>query len=103
MSGALDGIRIVEFGRMVAAPYCARLLADLGADCLKVERPGGDPARRYGPFADETRDPERSGLFLYLNANKHGAMLDPEAADDIAALRDAVAAADVFITDLQPR
>src|SRR5262245_618388 len=67
MAGALAGVRVVEFGRWVAAPYCARLLADLGADCLKLERPGGDPARYFGPFPRGRADPERGGLFAYLN------------------------------------
>ena len=100
MPGALDGIRVVEFGRLVAAPYCARLLADLGADCVKVERPGGDPARQRGPFPDDRPDDERSGLFLYLNSNKRGVLLDPE--QDPEVLDGLLAAADVFVSDLQP-
>src|SRR5579885_910001 len=91
MSAALDGLRVVEFGRMVAAPYAARLLADFGADCLKVERPDGDPLRR------------RETLFAYLNANKRGATLDPASGDGATALRDLLAGADVFVNDLQPR
>ena len=44
-STALDGIKVIEFGTMVSAPYCAKLLGDLGADVIKVESPEGDPAR----------------------------------------------------------
>src|SRR5579885_3532183 len=91
MSEALAGLRVVEFGRMVAAPYAARLLADFGADCVKVERPEGDPMRRRGL------------LFAYLNANKRGATLDPAIPEGAAALRTLLAGADVFFNDLQPR
>ena len=74
---ALAGLRVLELGDMVAAPYCAKLMADLGADVIKVEAPGaGDPARRRGPFPDDVPHPERSALFLYLNTSKRGITLD---------------------------
>jgi crotonobetainyl-CoA:carnitine CoA-transferase CaiB-like acyl-CoA transferase len=76
MSGALAGLRILELGDFAAAPICARILADLGAEVIKVEPPHGDSARLYGPFAGDVPDPERSGLFLYLNHNKRGITLD---------------------------
>jgi crotonobetainyl-CoA:carnitine CoA-transferase CaiB-like acyl-CoA transferase len=64
---------------MVAASYATKLLADLGADVVKVEPPGsGDSARHRGPFAGGAPHPERSGLFLYLNTNKRGVTLDLE-------------------------
>ena len=76
-TGALSGISVLELGSMVAAPYCAKLLADLGADVVKVEAPGlGDPARRRGPFPDDVPHLERSALFLYLNTSKRGVTLD---------------------------
>ncbi|MFQ5665493.1 MAG: CaiB/BaiF CoA transferase family protein [Candidatus Binatia bacterium] len=74
---ALAGIRVVECGNMVSAAYAAKLMADLGADVVKVEAPsGGDPARRRGPFPGGVAHPEKSGLFLYLNMNKRGITLD---------------------------
>jgi crotonobetainyl-CoA:carnitine CoA-transferase CaiB-like acyl-CoA transferase len=76
---ALSGLRVLEYGHMVAAAYATKLLADLGADVCKVEPPGsGDSSRHRGPFAGGAPHPERSGLFLYLNANKRGVTLDLE-------------------------
>ena len=75
--GLLEGIRVLDLGPEIAAPFCARLLADYGADVVKVEPPGeGDPARHMGPFAGDEPHPERSIPFLYLNTNKRGVTLD---------------------------
>ena len=76
MARALDGLRVIEAGGGAAAGYGTKLLADLGADVIKVEPPGGDETRRFGPFPGNEPHPERSGLFLYLNANKRGVTLD---------------------------
>ncbi|HKA54571.1 MAG TPA: CoA transferase, partial [Candidatus Binatia bacterium] len=78
--GPLHGIRVVECGRMVAAAYAAKLMADLGAEVVKVEEPAGDPARRRGPYPGQAPHPERSGLFLYLNTNKLGVTLNLQTA-----------------------
>ncbi len=61
---------------MASASFCARLLGDAGADVVKVEPSRGDQHRRHGPFPDGQPDPDWSGMFLYLNANKRGAGLD---------------------------
>jgi SAM-dependent methyltransferase len=74
--GALAGLRILECGEMVAAPYAAKLLAHMGADVVKVEPPEGDPARRRGPFPKNESHPERSGLHLYLNQGKRSLVID---------------------------
>ena len=76
-----EPLRVLEIGTGIASAYAARLLADQGADVVKVEPPGGDPARRLGPFADMV-DEERSGLFLAVNLNKRGISLDLGADDD---------------------
>lgn len=74
--GALEGIRVIELGQQVSAPYCARLFADYGAQVIKVEPPVGDVVRRWGPFPGDTPHPEKSGLFHFLNTNKQGVTLD---------------------------
>ena len=76
---ALQGVRVIETATDIAGPYCAKLLADYGAEVIKVERPGtGDPSRLRGPFPDDVSHPEKSGLFLHLNTNKKGVTLDLE-------------------------
>ncbi len=74
---ALEGVRVIDAATGVAGPFCAKLLADYGAEVIKVERPGtGDSSRATGPFPDDLHHPEKSGLFLHLNTNKRGVTLD---------------------------
>ena len=104
MPGALDGLRVLEVGELVSAPYATKLLADLGADVVKIEPPGvGDRARRRGPFPGGTPHPEKSGLFLYLNTNKRGITLDLSTAAGRAALERLVARADLLVHNVHPR
>ena len=99
----LDGIRVIELGDYVSAAYATKLLADLGAEVIKVERPGrGDESRHYGPFPGDEPDLERSGLFLYLNMNKLGVSLDPDSASGKGAIRELVRAADVVVENYGP-
>jgi crotonobetainyl-CoA:carnitine CoA-transferase CaiB-like acyl-CoA transferase len=74
--GLLGGIRVLDLGEGVSAPYAARTLAGLGADVIKVESPEGDYARLVGPFPDDTPHPEKSALYLALNTGKRGVTLD---------------------------
>src|SRR5262249_28357547 len=74
-TGALSHIRIVELGD-IPASYATRLLADLGADVIKVEPPGGDPNRLLPPFAGNIEDLERSLTFINANTNKRSTVLD---------------------------
>ena len=68
---ALSGIKIIEFSDFVCGPYCGKLLANMGAEVIKIEKPGlGDKARSWGPFPEDLPHPEKSGLFLFLNTNK---------------------------------
>jgi benzylsuccinate CoA-transferase BbsF subunit len=96
-AGALDGIRVIELGQMVSAPYCARLFADYGADVIKVEPPEGDIARTMGPFPGDSPDPEQSGLYSFLNTGKRGVTLDLASSDGRRSLMELLATADVFI------
>jgi crotonobetainyl-CoA:carnitine CoA-transferase CaiB-like acyl-CoA transferase len=100
---ALTGARVVELAEGIAGPYTAKLLADLGADVIKVEQlPAGDYARQHGPFPGHQPHPERSGLFLYLNTNKRGVTLDLDSAAGQDFLRALLAQAEVFIEDRPP-
>jgi len=97
----LAGLKVLELGRMISAPYCGKLLADMGAEVIKIEPPGaGDPARQYGPFLNDNPHPERSGLFLYLNANKQGVTLNLAAPTGQRILRDLVARSDALVHNL---
>jgi crotonobetainyl-CoA:carnitine CoA-transferase CaiB-like acyl-CoA transferase len=99
---ALSGVRVVECGQGVAAAFAAKLFALMGADVIKVEPPQGDITRRRGPFFDDVPDPELSGLFLYLNADKRGVTLDlgdPAARERLDAL---LARADILIHNIPP-
>jgi crotonobetainyl-CoA:carnitine CoA-transferase CaiB-like acyl-CoA transferase len=95
--GALEGIKVVEFATMVSGPYCAKLLADLGAEVVKVESPEGDPARQVGPFPEGKPHPERSALFLYLNTSKRGVTLNLEKPEGVDAFRRLIKWTDVLI------
>ncbi len=98
----LAGLRVLELAREIAGPYGGKLLADLGADVVKAEPPGGDPCRTRSPFPHGVSDPERSGLFRYLNAGKRGIVLDLETAAGRDAVLDLCAQADVLLESFAP-
>ncbi|MEX1021582.1 MAG: CoA transferase [Dehalococcoidia bacterium] len=102
MAQLFDGIRVVELARHVAGPFAGKLLADYGADVLKVEPPEGDPSRHEGPFKDDLPDRETSALFLHLNTNKRSVTLNPEAPEGRALLRRLLDSADIVIEDFRP-
>ena len=91
----------VGAGRDGVRSLCQQLIGDLGAEVIKVEEPGGDPARQRGPFPDDRVNPEKSGTFLALNTNKRGLSLD--LVRDAAALRQLVAETDILIHNYPPR
>ncbi len=93
----LAGVRVVEVATGVAGPYAGKVLADHGAEVIKVEPVGGDPSRLEGPWAGDGPDPETGPLFLHLGTNKRSVVLDPERAEDRQLAADLVAWADVII------
>jgi crotonobetainyl-CoA:carnitine CoA-transferase CaiB-like acyl-CoA transferase len=99
---AVQGLRVIEYGEGVPAAFAAKVLADLGADVVKVEPPGGDSLRRRGPFRGDEPNPEASGAFLYLNANKRGVTLDLARAEDREAFGALLAGADVLVHNVPP-
>ena len=95
----LAGLRVIEVGEQIAAPFCGKLLAALGAAVVKVEPIGGDGLRGYGPFPGDVPHPERSGLFHYLNAGKQSVTLNIAKRSGMRLILDLVGQADVIVTD----
>ena len=100
-TGMLAPYRVLDLTDETGQP-CGKLLADLGADVIKIEPPGGDPARRRGPFVDDEPDLERSLYWLAYNANKRSLTLDLGAATDRARFKRLAASADVVIESFAP-
>src|SRR5581483_3382170 len=102
MTGALSDIRVLDVSTGVAGPFCARLLGDFGADVVKVEPPGGDPARGLEPLVPERDGGLRSAFFAYLNADKRGIVVDLESAGGQALFRALARQADVVVESYPP-
>ena len=100
---ALSHVKVLDLTHYVAGPFCTRLLADYGAQVIKVERPGsGDPARRMGPFSEDQPHPEKSGLFLHLNSNKLGITLNLKTSAGIKLFKGLLGWADVVVENFRP-
>lgn len=96
---ALSGIRVVDLSQVLAGPFCTMLLADLGADVIKIESPErGDISRGMAPHLDETT----SGAFLTVNRNKRSMAVDLKADDGYALARDLIGTADVLVENFRP-
>ena len=94
----LEGVKVLDLSEGIAGPFCAKLLADLGADTVKVERPdGGDISRTFGPFPDDDPDIERSASFFYLNTGKRSMVLDITSPENRTTLTTLVKHFDVII------
>lgn len=93
----LAGIRVLDFSRVLAGPYCTALLADLGADVIKVEPPAGDDYRHVGPFIEG-----ESALFLAVNRGKRSISLDLTKPDDLAIAQALAARSDVVVENFRP-
>ena len=97
--GPLSGLLVADFSRVLAGPYCTMLLADLGADVIKVESPAGDDTRRWTP--PETADGV-STYYMAINRNKRSVALDLADAPDLAAARELAKRADVMVENFKP-
>ena len=95
---ALEGLRVIEDGGGIAAGYAGKLLADLGADVIKIEPHEGDETRRRGPFPGDRPHRERGGLHLFLDTNKRSVALDLETAAGRRLFRQLAAASDAVIS-----
>src|SRR6185437_8283893 len=96
--GPLDGLLVADLSRVLAGPYATMLLADLGADVIKVESPAGDDTRSWMP-------PTRDGVatyYLAINRNKRSVVLDLADADDLAVAHELTARADVVVQNFRP-
>ncbi|HVG18869.1 MAG TPA: CoA transferase, partial [Blastocatellia bacterium] len=96
MAGPLEGIRVIDFGRFIAGPYCAMMLADFGADVIRVERREGGEDRTVGPVTEGGE----GGLFLNVNRNKRGITLDPAHPRAERVITRLVRTADVVVVNL---
>ena len=102
-SGALAGVKVIDLTHHIAGPYATKLLADFGADVLKIERPGGDPARRLPPFHHDNPHHEKSLPFLYLNTNKRSITLNLKSEEGRGILLELLSDADAVVENFSPR
>lgn len=100
LRGPLAGIRIIDATGVVVGPVATLMLAEQGADVIKVEPPGGDLMRSLG---GRGKEPGMSPKFVHLNRNKRSIVLDLKSPDDVATARRLIAGADVFVNNMRPR
>lgn len=98
MPGVLDGIRVLDFGRFIAGPFCATLLGDLGADVIRVERVDGGEDRALTPVTDDAQ----GALFLQVGRNKRSVTLNPVKPEGAEIVRRLVSTADIVVANLPP-
>ncbi|MBN6185417.1 CoA transferase [Aneurinibacillus sp. BA2021] len=98
MSRPLENIRVLDFTRVLAGPYCTMLLADMGAEVIKIEKPGtGDDTRSFGPFQQD-----ESGYFAFLNRGKKSMALDLKNSEVMQAIKELIKKSDVVIENFRP-
>ncbi len=102
MEGPLTGVRVLDLSEYIAGPYATRLLAGFGADVIKVERPEGDPIRRWTAAPQGVPNIETGALHLYLNQGKRSVTLDLDTADGRDALWRLIDTADVLVESFRP-
>src|SRR5437016_11170100 len=101
LPGPLAGLRVLELADE-KGQFCGKLLADLGADVVKIEPPGGEPSRHVGPFLDDIPHPERSLSFWFYNTSKRGITLNLDTADGRQLFGRLAATSDVILETFQP-
>ena len=99
---SLDDIKVLDLSEGVAGPLCAKILADFGAEALKIEPPEGDAARRMAPHSGNVCHPEKSLVFLFANLNKRGITLDLDDLEGRELLRRMARTADIIIESFKP-
>lgn len=100
--GILSGLRVLDLSRMLSGPYCTMMLADHGAEVIKIEDPGGDTSRSNGPFRSDDPGHEWAGYFVSLNRSKKSIVLDLKSDAGKADLLALVATADVLVENYRP-
>jgi crotonobetainyl-CoA:carnitine CoA-transferase CaiB-like acyl-CoA transferase len=102
--GPLEGVRVLEMGRLIAAPFCGQILGDLGADVIKIERVGaGDDIRGYGPpfLGGREGAGSESAAYLTFNRNKRSIAIDFAHPEGVELIRRLAAECDVFIENFK--
>ena len=98
----LSGYRVVELSTFVAAPSCGKILADWGADVIKVDSPSGDVFRHYGQVMNMPASEEENPVWDMLNGNKRGMAIDLKTSDGTTLFHKLLETADVFLTNIRP-
>lgn len=103
MAGPLEGIRVTDLSHVLAAPYCTMILADLGAEVIKVEPPIGDDSRQFGPFIKEADGKaEQSGYFISINRNKKSICVNLKTQEGKKILKELIEISDVVVENFRP-
>jgi crotonobetainyl-CoA:carnitine CoA-transferase CaiB-like acyl-CoA transferase len=101
MTGALHGIRVVDLTQMLAGPYCSMMLADQGAEVIKIEPVGGEPTRQFGPFPADDAERLFGGYFQSINRNKRSVGIDLKSPEGCAVFRALVRGADIVVENFR--
>ncbi len=104
MEQVLTGVKVLDLTNYIAGPYCTKMLADYGAEVIKIEKPGeGDGARKLTPFYKDNPHPEKSGFFMYLNTNKKGITLNLKSETGRKILKQLIKETDILVENYSPR